>query len=285
MRGSVKDLALNGIEEEGEITPIKKKKSPRSRRASVDDILIEDELDQVYGEVFMTSAERKKSMIEVSLTPYMNRSALSSHVSELPTSTRRHPFWDKCELIFFVLAMMALLGTLAYGGAKLDEEAVVENRDDNSIQPGELVGPVYLEDSSVTGGEVPEATPWGNSGTGTDGAKQVEVAKDPPPAEPPVSPTLSTPGDDIAQLLLGKVNQPVQAEDVQDLLDHDMLAGIRIVDADGQLDISAENTVNVNGVEIRCGIMMDNVSLTFICEDSSCGVYFVGAHYCDAFAG
>lgn len=284
VRGSIADLALNDIDEEIDIAPTKKKKSSSSRRKSVDDILAESELDQVYGEVFMTPAERKKSMIDVSLSP--RRSHLSSHVSELPTNPRRHPFWERCEVIVFVIAIIALLGTLAYGGINLNEETIVNNEKvDTSIQSGELIGPVDLEDSDFTG-EVPQETPWGNTGTGNNDDAKAELTKNPPRADPAVAPAESAPGDDIAQLLLGNVKQPVQAEEVQELLDDDMLKGIRVIDPDGKLDLTAETIVTVdNSIEIRCGVIMDNVSLTLICENDSCGVYFVGAHYCDAYSG
>ena len=94
----------------------------------------------------------------------------------------------------------------------------------------------------------------------------------------------AVPGKDIGEFLIGFVKQPLRAEAIQLLLNHDLTKPLRVHCEDASLDASDAISVTVDSYELWCGIKIDQVPLTAICvPDDLCGIYFVDASYCDKY--
>jgi hypothetical protein len=279
------------------------------RDASHHVMLTEDEVDRIFDDVFAIPDEngRQVTLNEIALTRAIMRHEQSG---DMPFLGKRRNFpWIKYQREMLACLVLVLIGITAWAAGRVQSnmENDYYNKNNNSNNDNDdtmatattHVVTMVSEDSDPAKSvlvaqklnrtaqrpptyiDLPmqDIIPRSNETSDSEGAVRHPLRTKEMVLEPN-----AVPGKDIGEFLIGFVKQPLRAEAVQLLLNHDLTKSLRVRCEDASLDASEAISVTVDSYELWCGIKIDQVPLTAICvPDDLCGIYFVDASYCDTY--
>jgi len=272
----VKEITLNDTVEEDEIEngteapkPSHSSRKTGDRRPSTDDEFVaSSEMNKLFDEV---ASKRGKSLVDIVLADAeMNQFKELGEPKNKPRRSRKLKSDTLIEMMqntVFAVLMLGLVGAVAWSIISSDPRRPVVNTDDSQTTGTATSTPVTsLTTSSQDGDNLAQLI------TSTESPRPVTTTEI----------AAGNPGEDIGEYFIGFVEQPVKAEEIQFLLDHNLTKDIQVVCDDPRLDKSDAKTVSVSPYKVECGVKVDKVPLTLVCKnDELCGVYFVGSAYCD----
>ena len=286
---AVHDVLLKDIQEGEEQVVFKTTRSWRGglRKPSRDQSTVYDEVDNIFDDVFATPEERSRqvSMTEISL---------KNSTVERPVTVNDPPSkedWStsfKFQAAVVSILVLALIGVAIRGSTMSDSDKVT------ATPENDLHAVKVPDDEKKLWDEVTVEMEDANDVPGKN-IRRMKVSDDEDKLwadltvkmEDFIAEPNDVPGNDIQQYLIGYVNQSIDPEEIHVLLAHDLTKDMRVVcgDAcdDATLDTLQAKIVSVDEYELQCGVKVDNVPLTLICNAEQCGVYFVGASYCDQY--
>ena len=273
----------NDDDDENDETPHSKRDVLKDLRMSSRTIsLTEDEVDKIFDDVFATPQERER---QVTLTEIAAKhdSIGNDEIEAMGYSTRRSKRYSSATIARAVAAALVLI-LIGLASWEVGREQAPKTRDSAdstsaSVSANQTNG--HDVNQETRGGETPAA-----GVANTSHFPIVNVAAEKTfTQEGDLSEPNAIPGKDIGPYLIGFVEQPIDPAEIQVLLKHDLTKDLRVIGTEAaKFDTSETVTVKVDDYDLQCGVKVDQVPLTLICSfNELCGVYLVGATYCDKY--
>lgn len=266
---------------ENDETPHSKRDVLNSIRLSSQTInLTEDEVDRIFDDVFATPQERERqvTLAEISAKHDYFGNGPMKDIRYATRTFKRYPSTTIVRAVVAVLVLI-LIGWASWeigrgqaptinDGAEPNGSIATNQTNDNDRNPlGDEAAAAVMTNAP----QFPVVN--------VDAEKVFSRNGD-------VSEPHAVPGKDIGTYLIGFVEEPVDPAEIEILLKHDLTKDLRVTGNNevAKLDTSETVRVKVNDYDLQCGVKVDQVPLTLICSfNELCGVYFVGASYCDKY--